>query len=99
MDMFVESSDPGNFDFTSNIKITNVDFVNNIPVSKDAQFNNVPHSSLTFPLAQPLPAITIQPPNAIGEIRMKVKVSTAGDFKSLTSDQIDNMFILFQLGS
>ncbi len=88
MDLFAESSEAG--DFTTNIKITNTNFVNSLPVSQDAGFNNVHH------LTRDLSANS---PNALGEFRMKMKLSTAPNFKSLTDDQIDNVYILFQLGS
>jgi hypothetical protein len=35
----------------------------------------------------------------LGEFRMKMKLSTATDFKSLTDDQVDNAYIFVQLGS
>ncbi len=91
MDMFIESSVEGNFSFTSDIKATNADVLNGLSVDRDLAFNNVHHLSKEF-----APGSL---PNSLGEIRVKIKVSTAGDFKSLTSDQIDNIFILFQLGS
>lgn len=90
MDLFVESSDASNFDFTTNIKITSADFVNDLSVSCDANFNNLHHLSKD---------LTGSSPTSLGEIGMKIKVSTAKDFKSLPSDKIDNLFILFQLGS
>ncbi len=91
MDMFVESNVEGNFSFTSNIKVTNAAFLNGLLVDRAPEFNNIHHLSKEFAAGSL--------PNSLGEIRVKIKVSTATDFKSLTSDQIDNIFILFQLGS
>lgn len=90
MDMFVESNVEGNFSFTSNIKVTNAAILNGLPVDRAQEFNDVHHLYREFAAGSL--------PNSLGEIRVKIKVSTAADFKSLTSDQIDNMFILFQLG-
>lgn len=91
MYLFVESTVAGNF--TSNIKVTNAAVLNGLSVDRkgEEQFNNVHHLFKDF-------AAGTQP-NSLGEIRVKIKVSTAADFKSLTSDQIDNMFMLFQLVS
>lgn len=91
MDLFVESTVEGNF--TSNIKVTNAAVLNGLSVARKGKetFNNVHHLDKEFAAGTR--------PNSLGEIRVKIKVSTAADFKSLTSDQIDNMFMLFQLGS
>ncbi len=88
MDLFVESSEAG--DFTTNIKITNTNFVNDLPVSQDAGFNNVHHLSRD---------LSANLPNALGEFRLKMKLSTAANFKSLTDEQVDNTYIFVQLGS
>ncbi len=91
MDVFVESSVEGNYSFTSNIKVTNTAILNGLSVDRDLAFNNVHHLPKEFSPGSL--------PDSIGEIRVNLKVSTAGDFKSLTDEQIDNIFILFQLGS
>jgi len=89
MDVFVESSVEGIF--TSNIKVTNTASLDDLSIERDTNFNNVHHLSKEFTAGSL--------PNSMGEIQVKIKVSTAGDFKSLNSDQIDNIFILFQLGN
>lgn len=91
MDVFVESSAAGNFSFTANIKVTNAASLDGLSIDRDLQYNNVHHISKEFTAGSL--------PNSTGEIRVKIKVSSAGDFKSLTSDQIDDIFILFQLAN
>lgn len=88
MDLFIESSEAG--DFTANIKVTNTDVVNNLVVSQDGNFNNAHHLSRD---------LSANSPNALGELRMKIKLSAEPDFKSLTDDKIDNAYIFLQLGS
>ena len=91
MDVFVESSVEGNFSFTSNIKVTNAASLDGLSIDRDSDFNNVHHISKEFTAGSL--------PNSMGEIRVKIKVKGIGDFKSLTTDQIDDIFILFQLGN
>lgn len=91
MDVFVASSIAGNF--TTNIKITNTASLDGLSIDKDANYNNVHHVPKEF--------TTGSEPASLGEVRIKIKIGpvTAGDFKSLTSDQLDDIYILFQLGS
>lgn len=89
MDIFVESSIAG--DFIANVKVTNASILNNLSIGIDSNMNNVHHLNKDFTPGS-LPAAT-------GEISLKLKVSTATDFKSLTLDDIDDLFILFQFGS
>lgn len=91
MDIFIESSVKGNYSFNSNIKVTNAAILNGLALDRVPAFNNVHHLYKEFS-SGPLP-------DATGEIRMKLQVSTAVDFKSLTHEQIDDIFILFQLGT
>ena len=88
LDLFVDSSEAG--DFTANIKITTTAYVNDLPVSPDANFNNAHHLSRD---------LSVNSPDALGEFRMKMKLSTATDFKSLTDGEVDNAYIFVQLGS
>ncbi len=89
MDVFIESSESGKF--ISNITVTNTDSLDNLSIDTDPDFNNVHHLPKEF-----TPGSL---PSSIGEIRTKLKVSSAGDFKSLASDQVEDIFVLFQLGS
>jgi hypothetical protein len=91
MDVFVESSVEGDFSFTSNIKVTNAASLDGLSIDRDSDLNNVHHISKEFTDGSL--------PNSMGEIRVKIKVKGIGDFKSLATDQIDDIFILFQLGS
>jgi len=86
MDMFVESHVEANF--SSDITVTTSSLINGASIDRDPVFNNVHHYSNEFTPGS----------NSTGKIRIKLKVSNAGDHKSLTNDQIDDIFILFQLG-
>lgn len=87
LDLFVDSLENG--DFTTNIKVTNKNMINNLTVSPDANFGGAHH------LAKDLSA---DAPNALGEIRIKLKQSAAADFKSLTDDKIADLYLLLRLG-
>ena len=87
LDLFVDSLENG--DFTANIKVTNKNVINNLTVSPDANFGGTHH------LAKDLSA---DAPNALGEIRIKLKQSAAADFKSLTDDKIADLYLLLRLG-
>jgi hypothetical protein len=85
LDLFVETEETS--EFSANVKITNKNFINDLTVSVDSSFNNVHH------LSKDLPPNT----DALGEIRLKVKLGTASDFKSLAPDTIKNIYVLLQL--
>ncbi len=89
MDVFVESSIAG--DFTANIKVTSAASLDGLSISKDTNYHNVHHLPKDFTSGSQ--------PDSLGEVRVKMKISSAGDFKRLTSDQLNDIFILFQLGS
>ncbi len=59
-----------------------------LTISVDPSFNNVHHL---------LKDLTANSPDALGEVRLKVKLGTAADFKSLAPDKIENIYILLQL--
>jgi hypothetical protein len=86
VDLFVESKEnvPA---FIASVKVSSANAVNNIAVDADANYNYTPHASRNITA------------NALGVLSLKMKVSSAGDFRSLTDSQLDNIFILFQLGS
>ena len=91
MDVFIESSVQTGF--ILNIKVTSNDFLNGLSVDRCPHaFNNVPHLYQEYEIQSPQPSL-------LGEIRVKMKISDAKDFVSLTSEQVDNIFILFQLGT
>lgn len=90
LDLFVESQEAG--DFKTNIQVTNKNLMPDLTVSTDANFNDVHH--LPTPAA-----LTADPPAALGEFRLKLKVSAAGDFKSLPEDTIEDMYLLLQMGT
>ncbi len=92
LDLFIQTAEAG--DFTANIKVTNKNPMNGLNISIDPAFDNVHHLSTPA-------AITADPPSALGEFRMKIKVgpANAGDFKSLGPDTITDILVLLQLGS
>jgi hypothetical protein len=85
-DVFIDSNVVNNPNFTANVKITSAAYVNNLAAAPD-NFNTTLHLS-----QQGLSA------GSLGEIRMKLKVGNAADFKSLTADTIKDAFLLLQLG-
>ncbi|MFH2059234.1 MAG: neuraminidase-like domain-containing protein [Pseudomonadota bacterium] len=88
MNVFVESDIAQNF--TANVKVTSQGYLEGLPVDKSSTYNNVHHMDKDFtPGSLPL---------TLGEVKMKLKVTGITDFKSLTADQVDDIFILFQLG-
>jgi peptidoglycan hydrolase-like protein with peptidoglycan-binding domain len=87
MDVFIESSISGGF--ISNIKATTATSLDGLSIDKDMNVNGIHHLSRSFTSGSQ--------PDALGEVRMKMKISSAADFKTLSSGQIDNIFILFQL--
>jgi peptidoglycan hydrolase-like protein with peptidoglycan-binding domain len=87
LEMFVESGEAGDFETT--FKVTNWAFTGDLPVSPDGDFNDVHHLSKE---------LTPNPPNALGELRLKLKLSSVNNYKSLASEQIDDLFVLLQLG-
>ncbi len=92
LDLFIQTAEAG--DFTANIKVTNKNPMNGLNISIDPAFDNVHHLSTPA-------AITADPPSALGEFRMKIKVgpANAGDFKSLGPDTVTDILVLLQLGS
>ncbi len=88
LDLFIETDQAG--DFKANIKVTNGNSMDALPISTDPNFKNVHHLSKD---------LSANAPNSLGELRLKLKMNSAGDFKSLDDDKIDNLFLLFRLGS
>ncbi len=90
MDMFVETIVEGNFGFKTDLKITSGNSSNDVAVNRDAVFDNVHHLEQQFAQGNS--------PAPLGEISMKLKLAAVNDFKSLTSDQVSNVFLLLRLG-
>jgi virulence-associated protein VagC len=88
LDLFIETDEVK--DFTTSFKVTNGNFVNDLTVSPDIGINNVHHLSQDFSASSN---------NALGEFRLKLKLSTALDYKSLVADKVEDLFILLQLGN
>lgn len=86
VDIFVDSKDETITNYISNIKVTSGASINNIPVDPDLNFDGIPHATRNLTVS------------ALGNVSLKIKISTAADFKSLTDDQIDDVFIIFKLG-
>jgi hypothetical protein len=86
MHLFVQSKDETITDYIANIKVTSAaNSINNILASTD--FDS--HATQALAVA------------TIGNVSLNLKVDdvTVTDFKSLTESQIENVFILFELGS
>ncbi len=92
VDIFIETDVEGALSYTSSLKVTNAATINDLPIDRDLSFNNVHHLSKDF--------TSVGLPATLGEIRLKVKEKKVpeGDYKSLASDRINNIFILIQLG-
>jgi peptidoglycan hydrolase-like protein with peptidoglycan-binding domain len=90
LDMFVETAEAG--DFTANIKVTNKNPMNDLAISTNPSLNDVHHLSTPA-------ALTADLPSPLGELRVKIKLSAAGDFKSLGEDKIHNIYVLVRLGT
>ncbi|WP_308993434.1 neuraminidase-like domain-containing protein [Mariniflexile litorale] len=86
MEIIIESKVDSDFELM--MKVTNTDYeaaVSN--VSPDPSFNNVHYTTRNYEAGIK--------PDALGELRFKLKVQGApANFTSLTSDQIDDLFIL-----
>jgi len=83
MDLFVQSKDETIADYIANIKVTNAAAaISGIAVNTN--FNS--HATRN---------LAVSP---TGIVTLKIQVDGDRDFKSLTTDQIENVFILFQLG-
>ncbi|VAW74760.1 Insecticidal toxin complex protein TccB1 [hydrothermal vent metagenome] len=87
--LFAESDEASNF--LANIKLPNLASLDDRAVDKDMAFNNVHHFPADFSAG---PAA-----DALGEVKIKLKKIGDANFTSLLSDDIDNIFILFQLGT
>lgn len=85
LDLFIQTDEVN--DLTTSFKVTNGNFVNDLVVSPDPDMNNVHH----------LPSDLSN--NALGEFRLKLKLSAAPDYKSLAADKVEDLFILLQLGN
>jgi peptidoglycan hydrolase-like protein with peptidoglycan-binding domain len=92
VDVFIETNVEGTLSYTATLKITSAATINDLLIERDLSFNNVHHLNKDF--------TAVGMPTALGEIRLKVKEkkSPEGDYKSLTSDRINNIFMLIQLG-
>jgi peptidoglycan hydrolase-like protein with peptidoglycan-binding domain len=88
LDLFIETAEAK--DFITDIKVTNKNIMLGLNVSGDANFNGIHH------LATPA-ALTADMPNALGEFKLKIKVSGITDFKSLAADKIKDIYLLLQL--
>jgi peptidoglycan hydrolase-like protein with peptidoglycan-binding domain len=88
VDIFIERKDESAPGYMANIKVTNAASIDDIEVNADPNFNTVPHASRNLSA------------QALGNVSLKIKMNTPdNDFKSLTAEQISNVFIVFKLGS
>lgn len=101
LDLFVETATEDE-DFTASVKVTGKAYINDVTVSEDAAYNEVHHLSvdLTEVLPPPNHELPVEPlPGALGEFRLKIKLATAADYKSLADGTISDMYLLLQLGT
>jgi hypothetical protein len=92
LEVFIESTPLADYEMLQ--KITNADYdTDPINVDKNAIFNDTPHRSREFPAGP-------QRPNALGELRMKLRKKglPTPNFKSLTQDTTEDIFLLCYLG-
>ena len=87
LELFVESKDEEAPNYIANIKVTSAASIDNIAVDADPVYATVPHATRELTA------------NTLGNVSLKIKTVSAVDFKSLSDEQVDNIFILFQLGS
>ena len=87
LDMFIESDEVD--DFVTQVKITNTNYSDDKTISTDGNFNDVHYLPID---------ISTNPANSLGELRLKLKLDSASNFKSLTDDKVKNMYLLLQLG-
>jgi len=90
LDLFILSDIAG--DYTIDLTITNKNPMNDLTASAAAEYGNAHHLSTP-------PALTADQPDILGEIRMKLAVSTANNFRSLAADSIEDVFFLVGIGA
>jgi hypothetical protein len=86
-EIFVERKNEAAPGYIANLKVTNLASINDITVDTDANYNAVPHASRNMAAS------------ALGVMSLKIKLNTpTNNFKSLKAGQVEDIFILFQLG-
>lgn len=87
-DLFIESGHPN--DFLTRMKVTSQQFDDNdISISPDLAYNSIHHLHRSFNAGGAA---------ALGEVRIKLKTDTATDYKSLQQGDLENVFLLLNLG-
>ncbi|MEO7975515.1 neuraminidase-like domain-containing protein [Flavobacterium sp.] len=86
IDIFVATKDESITNYVSNIKVTSGAVINTIPIDPDLNFDGIPHTSRNLSV------------NALGNVSLKIKTVAATDFKNLTEDEIDDVYVVFKLG-
>ncbi len=87
MDIFVESKSDPAVNYTAKIKVTTAAAADTIAIDSDLNYNSVPHATKSLTVA------------TTGTVSLMIQENGSGDFKSLTNEDLENIFILFQLGS
>ncbi|HSI77230.1 MAG TPA: hypothetical protein VK957_15115, partial [Lunatimonas sp.] len=87
VEVFVESRDETAPDYVANLKVTSAAIMNDIPIDANPAYDSIPH------VAKDVSA------NALGNVSLKIKTAAAADFRSLESENIENVFLLIHLGS
>jgi peptidoglycan hydrolase-like protein with peptidoglycan-binding domain len=94
MEIFVESKSTGNISFIADVQITTASTQANIPIDRETSVNNVHHTTIEYPP----PSDPQQPqPNALGEIRLKLQVDSMPNPTPITSAEVEDIYVLFQL--
>ena len=102
LDVFIESSQDNNFE-SKELKVVNVDLATD---AKAVEVTEVPEYALAGTKKKVYhfdsSSVAGDPLNAgadpLGDVRFKLKLRTADDYKSLTDDKIDDLYFLFQMG-
>lgn len=86
IDIFVDNNDGTTTNFISDLKVTSGVAIIGINIAPNLSLDGVPHATRDFTV------------NTLGTVSLKIKKSTALDFKTLTENEIDNIFVIFKLG-
>ena len=83
--MFIDSTITT--DFEMKLKVTNTAYESDpSAVSPNSNYNNAHYTKREYTNGNK--------PNALGEIRLKMRIEGVTDYTSLTEDEIDEMFLL-----
>ncbi|MGH1539068.1 MAG: neuraminidase-like domain-containing protein [Arenicella sp.] len=85
LDVYVKTNQA--IDYVANISVANAVPLQDVTIAQDAAFNNTPHFSTNFSGA---------PANYSGQLTLNLKQAGVTDFKSLSDNDIDDVFVLMR---